>query len=249
MADRQAPARVSAPQLIAALLIGFVCIPAEGAISLVAHAAGTGGHTNGDTTSAVNTAGASLLVAAVGGSGSGTFTVSDTYNNVWIPLSSPGADAVNGIVRIYYVVNPAVGSGHQVSVTGSGIFATIAMQAFSGVAVVSTLETQSGAATGSSTTFQAGSVTPLAAGDIVVAAIEQGSATSVTMSGATVTDQIATVGGLSYGVAMAYLLAPSSSPQNPTWTTNITTVASRSTGIFAQAPAGGPRVTAQGFSF
>jgi hypothetical protein len=240
---------VSAPQLIAALLIGFVCIPAEAAISLVAHAAGAGGHNNGDITSAVNTAGASLLVAAVGGSGSGTFTVSDTYNNTWIPLSSPGVDGVNGIVRIYYVVNPAVGTGHQVSVTGSGIFATIAMQAFSGVAVVSTLETQNGSASGSSTTFQAGSVTPRAIGDVLVAAVEQGSATLVTMSGATVTDQVPTVGGLSYGVAMAYLLAPSTSPENPAWTTNITTVASRSVGIFAQAPAGGPRLTGQSFSF
>lgn len=236
------------PLAIVALMLASV--PAQAAVTLVAHAAGTGGHNNGDTTAAVNTTGATLLVAAIGGYAFGTPGISDNFNNTWVPLASPGGDPVSGITRLYYVANPVVGPGHRVSVTGSGIFATIAMEAFAGVATTTPLEAQSGTSSGLSTSFQAGSVTPHATGDLLVAAIEPGAATSVTISPGTVTDQIPTQSGLNYGVAMAYVVVPSAAPQNPTWTTNVTTVASISIGAFAQASSqSAAQAPAQSFNF
>lgn len=233
-----------------ALLLALASLPAEGAITLIAHSASPGGHTGGDSTAAVNTTGANFLIAAVGAYAGGALAVADTYGNTWTPLVNRGPDTSGGVNRLYYAVNPVTGPGHQVSVSGSGIYATIAMQAFSGVQTTpSAFESQNGSVSGSAASFQAGSVTPNSAGDLLVLGIEQGQAPSISISGAILTDQVPTQGGLNYGVAMAYLVMPSTASQNPVWSPNASTVASLSAAVFSFSSAPATRSTSQAFIF
>ena len=137
-------------------------VPANTSIAptLVAHAAMPAG---GGTTSAINTTGAKILVAAVSTYVS-SGTISDSKSNTWVPLTANGSGG-NAVAQLFYVVNPTVGTGHTFTSSGSYISASVA--AFAGVATTSPFDEQTGS-TGSGSTLATGNITPSNANSLIV---------------------------------------------------------------------------------
>ncbi len=226
------------------LILGILLLSSGlSAASLVAHSCSSGGP-NTVGTSAMNATGAKLLVAAIGYSLGSSPAIGDNYSNTWTPLNVYGPDTGAGMTRMYYAANATVGPGQTVTASGSSIYATICVAAFSGAG---SFATQDGAVSASASSYQPGSVTP-EIGGIVVAAVQPGTASVTIDSGFTITGQESTVGGVSYGCAIAYLISVSGSAVDPAWTPNSSGPATFATAVFSSgsAPASSG---SQGFVF
>jgi hypothetical protein len=133
-------------------------------ISLVAHAK-TAGNPPGNS-SAVNTTGATLLVAGVANySGAcATGAIADSKSNTWTLLTNHPGNPPAGLC-IAYVANPTVGPGHTFS--GNGGFAALFVMAFSNVVTTSPIDVSTGNDTGGGVnTLNTGSVTPSVDNDV-----------------------------------------------------------------------------------
>lgn len=132
------------------------------AIALIASDTGATGGANSDTTSGVDTTGANLMVLFlawyVGGSNSTPPTFTDSKGNTWTGLTSRWNITIG--IRIYYCVNPSVGSGHTVTASKTGAYPTPNLLAYSGVDTTSPLFGESGYSAGGLTSIQPGSLTP-----------------------------------------------------------------------------------------
>lgn len=187
-------------------------------ISRVAHTTTSG---LGDSTSgAINTTGATFLIAAVSFNTGGSITVSDSKSNTWTALSTidPGAGAAT---RLYYVANPTVGSGHTFTVAG-GIAASMAVAAFSGVTTTSPLSAGSDVGhfegTGSPASVQAGSITPTQNNCLIICAVGQNrAATPAIDSSMTISDHVSFTGGDHYGIDLAWKQQGTAAAINPAW--------------------------------
>src|SRR5262249_1127355 len=119
-----------------AFLILLLCGQAFGAIQLLS---GANGHQlcsagSSCTTSSVDITGATLIVITTAYDGTPTgCTVSDSKSNTWTGLTTytGGLDAL----KIYYAVNPTVGTGH--TFTCSGSFPTCGVSLYSGTLTTS----------------------------------------------------------------------------------------------------------------
>lgn len=166
------------------------------------------------TTSAVNTTGADLIVAAVGSYfSSGTF--SDSLGNSYTTiLSEIAIGAV--ILKSRYCVNPTVGASHTFSINAG--YPCLCMAAFSGVKTTSPLDQTSSASSSSVTSIAAGSITPTENNELVVSmhGVDGGSNAPTCGGGFTVTDSDYNAG--TEGSGLAYLIQTSSAAANPSWT-------------------------------
>lgn len=187
-----------------------------GGIALVAH---TGADNFGTTvtTSAINTTGANLIVVAICTVNNLTgATVTDSKSNTW----SSSLTAVSGgnLIQIFYLYSPTVGSGHTFTFTTSGGPTTpsIAVAAFSGT--LSPFDQQMGATqTGAISTFQAGSITPTANNELIIAQASNYSTSTVSINdGFTITDSVSPL--YNTGNTLAYLVQTTAAAINPTWT-------------------------------
>src|SRR6516164_6555384 len=122
------------------------------AIALVNHTVITGLGTDGGTSPAIDTTGATLLVISVGYYAAATKTVSDSYSNTWTPLTAQENSGDDGN-RLWYALNPVVGTGHTFTITGSGVYLSACIAAFRGVANVTPFDVQNGAINAASTTI------------------------------------------------------------------------------------------------
>jgi hypothetical protein len=82
---------------------------ASGTPTLVSHA--EAGSFSSATTAAINTSGATLLVAWLAVEGADPTAPTDSYNNVWQPLPVY-ANGPSSHGRFFYAYNPMVGPGH-----------------------------------------------------------------------------------------------------------------------------------------
>jgi len=171
---------------------------------------------NGVTSSALDTTGADLIVVGVVSfSTNAAPTISDSKGNAWL---SAGAGYVNGSRRLqwYYCQAPVVGTGHTFSAAGAGTFDAIAVFATSGSAS-SPLDQQAGNA-GSATP---GSITPTAAGELVLTLVtdaQAGSVSTAVSGGFTIPDTpLPFVSGQTFAVGLAYLVQTTAAAANPTW--------------------------------
>lgn len=177
--------------------------------TLVASASAAG------TTSGINTTGATLLVAVAGAEAFGSETgVSDSRGNTWTALTRAGSGDLGA--RIWYCVNPSVGSGHTFSASAS--YRAIAVTAWSGNAA-SPFDVEIAGARGSSP-VSAGNITPSENGALIIAAIGLGGTTSSTSvgSGFTTGPKIEGLSGTRYGAAIGYLEQATAATVNPAWT-------------------------------
>lgn len=157
--------------------------------------------------------------------GSGTVTFNDSMSNTWVPLTqqNPGGVGNQSTSRIYYVVNPIVGSGHTVTATATGYVGGGYFLAFSGADISSPFDQENGVADfANATSKQPGSVTPTTDNQLVITGlctIKDAGGSSGTYSidsGFAIIDQDAATAGLEGG-ACAYLIQTSAGAVNPTW--------------------------------
>ena len=189
------------------------------AITLAAHTSFTPASGDGGTTSAINTTGSTLLVLAIAYLGGVTMTVSDSKSNTWVARTEYASGAGNGRIRLYYVANPTVGSGHTFTFSGSSGFSSVAVAAFNTVVAASPYDVENGAGSASATSQQPGSITPTSSNELIVSGLEYvGSSAATIGSGMAVTD--AQNGGANFSVALAWKAQTSAAAINPTWSTN-----------------------------
>src|SRR5262249_55057421 len=91
---------------------------------------------DGNTTGAIDTTGATLLVmhAAYYVAPS---SVSDSYGNTWVSVIDETGSPHS---QMWYVANPIVGPGHTFTISGIGLFQCMQAAAFSSVATTSPLD-------------------------------------------------------------------------------------------------------------
>jgi hypothetical protein len=191
------------------------------AIALVNHVLG---QLSANTpTSAIDTTGANLLVISTANVGTAAETISDSKSNTWVALTQQSFASLQ-TCRIWYAINPTVGTGHTFQSNfvafGSG---GMSVTAWSGADTSSPFDVQNGSSALNGTTGQCGSVTPGVANEVVISAVTLDDPGTISIdSGFTITDQAPLVGGLSYGLAQAYLIQTTATAANPTWTFNST---------------------------
>jgi len=167
-------------------------------------------------TSGIDTTGANLIVIAVSAFGAVGLSPSDSKSNTWTALTGQ-VGTVAG-VKLFYCLNPTVGSGHTFSY-GSG-FPTVGVQAWSGAAAASVFDVENGATGAAVTSIATGSVTPSVNDEVVVTAL--GLADSVTgpaaiNGGFTISGQSLGNTGVRESLAMGYLVQTTAAAANPTW--------------------------------
>jgi len=220
------PGRGWSPITLAAFTVTI--IPA-----LIASSTATSNPTSSDpvvTSLTINSTGSNFLVASVevgANSSPGiSTTVTDNQGNIWHPLSVNSWFGTSNlrVTQMFYCWNPVVGSGHTITASstvgattffGNEIWLSVA--AFSGVRASSNpleagTDLNHNTYPTAGTTIQPGSVTPNV-NDLVITAC--GNNTSYTMS---IDSGFTIIVGTLTPNPMAYLIAPSSSAVNPTWT-------------------------------
>lgn len=184
------------------------------AIALVANTAKSLYYTGVDTTSAIDTTGANLLVVCFSYYTAGADpSVTDSKGNTYTKLT-PREGGVAGAL-IYYCQGGTVGAGHTFSCDASSANRMISVMAFSGVAA-SPLGLQSGATSGGATSIAPGSVTPAQDGELIVAmaALRDGGTVSVN-DGFTIANQVPYDANI--GIAAAYKVQTTAAAANPSF--------------------------------
>lgn len=207
------------------------------AYSLVNHVEAALG-VNGGTTGAIDTTGASFLVLAVGWYVGGTApSVSDSKSNTWVPLTQQSFGGVSSS-RLYYSIAPTVGSGHTFTASGSSSYSSICVLAFSG-SHASPYDQENGSGATSST-IQAGSLTPSEDNCLVVAGVcpSDGSG-NISINGGFTEYDIIWVIGNNEGCGIGYLIQTTAAAANPTWTMDASSAVTATIATFKAAAGGG----------
>ena len=193
------------------------------------------------TTGGIDTTGATFIAFSLSYLTTNQPVISDNKGNpspTCLPQQSVSAGGSN---RLCYLLAPATGAGHTFTVTGSGnISANIAVAAFSGITSYSGV-TNGRVVAGSVSSFQPGSITPRSAGDLIITTISAEFAGGTTLTignGFSITTQVTSRGGISFGGALAYLVSPAGAPVNPAWTDSQPEGAGLTIAVFSQS--GGP---------
>lgn len=184
------------------------------------------------TTGGLNTAGANLIVLNVATSGQATGTLTDSLSNTWtlqtnaiIGAGDPGARLMQ-----YYCINPTVGAAQTFTYTvgGSALgYPVITVYSFAKTTIIGGTPTtttpildsnNSNTSSATGVTIQAGSLTPLVTGELLVTAYSNdvsGGVGSINLSYNTPIGS----GGTGHAVQSfaSYILTASISPLNPTW--------------------------------
>jgi hypothetical protein len=200
--------------LIVACVVGGA-VPSEAAFAHLGSITCTGGNASSATVTDKDTSGANLIVAVAatyyGGSG---WSFSDSLSNSWTQATSYN-NGVEPRIDVWYSSPGSVGAGHDFTVSGTNVFASLCVLAFSG-ADATPFDQQSG--TGSDVS-QPGSLTPGGADYLFVAGIAIASAgTPFTLDSGFTYASLPLVGGVSEGIGAGYLIQ-SGGPTavNPTW--------------------------------
>lgn len=177
-----------------------------------------------DTTDPIDTTGASLIVVAVASYSSVTPSVSDSKGSTWTALTKYMHGSSTTSMQLFYSKNPNVGSNHTFIVTGSGIYESVAVAAFSGTDTAVGIDGATGAVSGPGavTTLQPGSVTPSEDNCVLVTALAVDSPAAVLSinSGFTIAAQLGSGSGASYNLGIAYKVQTAAQAENPTWTSD-----------------------------
>jgi hypothetical protein len=201
------------------------------------------------TTTAIDTTGAMLLVAVVSCDHTKSpLTPTDSRSNTWSALTVQTQSTAQS-TQIFYVAGPTTDAAHTFTLTGSSLLASIAVLAFSGIAVTSPFDKENGVVgPTSSTTVTCGSITPTQNGELIIAAASSGGAvatTGVVYISATSGSQIAMgpiipiAAGVSYPNFVAYGTQTTAAAINVVLTFSGTGTNSLATGVVASFKASG----------
>ena len=185
-------------------------------VALVAHLAQASTNTNGFTSNAITTTGATLLVAAISDD-DGTTTLSDSKSNIWLTTSA--ATTGDPAITLYYAVNPTVGASHTFTTTATNKSPAIFVAGFSGITTSGLLDQVSAFTSGFSATEQAGSITPTQNYELVVAATTFADVIyPLTIdSNYTITDQMNQMNAAHHGGALRTMCRLLAAATNPQW--------------------------------
>jgi hypothetical protein len=212
--------------------------------SPLAHVGFYGG-AGGNTSSAINTTGANLIVIHVGHYNA-IATPSDSKSNTWTSLTAVGNSPVRS--NLFYCLNPTVGSGHTFTI--NSIFASVEVSAWSGAKTSSVFDQENGAAD-TDEVFSPGSVTPSENNELVIVGGCVYAADGVTLSvdgGFTVSDSKAVVVGDSVASLMGYIVQTTATASNPTFTASASSLYTASTiATFKAEPGGGSVIAVRNY--
>ena len=184
-----------------------------GNITFVASASAHGNFTEA-TTSAIDTTGATLLVAVMGNIDNAAVVPTDSKGNTWTALTKRSGDN-SSEGQIYYSIPTTVGTGHTFTTSGgTSNYCSMCVAAFADTNA-SPYEAESGAANAS----QPGSLTPAGNGSLLVAGIGYYTGDPSTINSSfTVAEYQNSGAGVNFGSGLAYLIQTTAAAVNPTWT-------------------------------
>lgn len=183
---------------------------------------GISGGSGGGSSGSVDTTGADLIIIHVSQyTVPATITPSDSKGNTWTGLTVQAGGTENKS-RLWYCINPTVGTGHTFTATGSNTFSCAQVAWFSGAAAAGFDQQNGAVAVGTATTLQTGSVTPSQNDELVVTGLsaDRGNTLSINAS-FTITNQYPYSAGSREAGALAYLIQTTAGAVNPTWTTDV----------------------------
>jgi hypothetical protein len=210
-------------------------------IALLSHTYKQGNSGGSGTSPAIDTTGASLLVAYVADfTGSAASTFADSQGNTWTALT---ARPLTGNMRsqMYYCAAPTTSASHTFSATGTNSFAAIAIAAYSGTAT-SPYDQETGATTLTGTSLATGSVTPSENNELVIYGCGYASS-ALSVSVGTMLDTAAIIGGTSYGIGLAYEIQTTATARSPSWSWSSSNSCSTTIATFKAAGGGATNLT------
>lgn len=169
---------------------------------------------NGGTTGAFTTTGATLLVASVSCVGTNAITLSDSKGNTWTALTRRTGPSTHSH-QIFYVASATVGAGHTVTVSGTGIYASVVVVAFAGAGG---FDVQNGAtASGGTTTLATGSITPSGNGAVVLTGLCQSGTTVTSLTPTMTQTHVPGSSGVYVAATVGWLVQGTAAAINPSW--------------------------------
>lgn len=154
------------------------------------------------TTAAIDTTGATILIATISSFTGTVPAISDSKGNTWTALPIQ-TYPVNRSNTLYYCANPTVGTGHTFSCPTT--FSSMGIAAFSGIVTSSPLITNNGAQ-GTVPPINTGSIST-SAGDLIITSCGSWGTGTLAVTSATIIDQVNYVAGTYAGQALAYLIS------------------------------------------
>ena len=174
-----------------------------------------------NTTAAVDTTGAVLLVLGMSSiSGNTLPTITDNKaGNTWNLINTKGAsDGSNVRTALYYCIPVSVGAGHTVTATGGTGFPNLTLSVWSGTAAASSLD-QSNVTVVNSTTGQTGNITPTQNDELIITFMAGSDGGSNFPSSTTINSGMTKIGSIAgFGQQQAYVVQGPAAAINPTWT-------------------------------
>jgi hypothetical protein len=188
-------------------------------MALIAHTVHTDPYnTTTVTTSPIDTTGAEFIAVCVCGYNNIPSAVTDAYGNTWVALTTRVGGGGLGdemYARIFYCINPTVGSGHTFSVNGTSMQLIVGVQAFDDL--IASFDAESGfGSVAAASSVQPGSISPANDGELFITSVSTDSLSVPTIdSGFTISDTLASgqVAGFAYKKQTG-----SAAAENPTWT-------------------------------
>lgn len=183
------------------------------------------------TTGAIDTTGYNFLVAGCAYQIGQANTLSDSKSNTWTSLTERVAAPS---VRLYYVANATVGSGHTFTCGAAGnSYPGICVSSFANVKTASPADQQNGTTGTANPTIVIPSITPAENNELVIgtAGFDTPLGVPVTFSGMTVIETRDAT-GVSYGCSLAYVVQTTAAAIGPTVTFNMLESAAVSSASF-----------------
>jgi hypothetical protein len=190
--------------------------------TLIAHSFTPGPNssiTNAST--AINTTGATLLVAIVyclyPGSGITLTDGVNTWHALTVYEATPGAYET----KLFYCYAPTTSATHQVTAGNQYGYLSIDFQAWSGTGITSAVyESSTGSSSGgvTVTSIQPGSVVPVTSGDLIISTCMIEGGDPGVPNDSFISTHHGVVVGPYFGVSANYLIAPNTSSVDPTYT-------------------------------
>jgi hypothetical protein len=190
--------------------------------TLIAHSFTPGPNssiTNAST--AINTTGATLLVAIVyclyPGSGITLTDGVNTWHALTVYEATPGAYET----KLFYCYAPTTSATHQVTAGNQYGYLSIDFQAWSGTGITSAVyESSTGSSSGgvTVTSIQPGSVVPVTSGDLIISTCMTEGGDPGVPNDSFISTYHGVVVGPYFGVSANYLIAPNTSSVDPTYT-------------------------------
>lgn len=183
-----------------------------------------GSSTGGSTT--INTFGANCLIVAASYYGHNSLSISDSVNsgagNSWTELGPySGGPSLSNVVIWYVPLGAVTGPNHTFTISGSAVYASAQIAAFSGVGALDVSATVDAILSSSTNSLTLGSIIPAGNNELIFSVM--GTEVEPTGSSFAINDGLTLIGQTPYvssttsGSAIAYLIQTTAADLSPTW--------------------------------